>query len=129
MRRVVAIIFLCLVLIFAFVGCGEIIGRNIVITPFDPEIFIPTFVTVSEQSPGHLALQARATPAFTFEDIVEYYQEALWRIDAQQIELTEHETFWLFIGTYGEDERTLNVIITDEGETVSIFVGFLDEIE
>ena len=118
---------LCVVLLFALAACGEVIGRDIITYEFDPQLFVLSAATLWEESPWHLAMQIDAS-IFSFEDVIEAYEQRLWLIDAEETELLESETHWVFRGTYGEDQRRLNITISSiDGQFVEIFIDFLDE--
>ena len=115
---------LCILLMLPLAAC-----RGLALRPFDARDFMPAFAILQEQSAGHLSLDVRATTA-SFEQIVEFYEDALFRLGAQQRELDDtYDNTWRFVGTYGDDERILQIAITDRGdEFIRVFVGFAGEV-
>lgn len=129
MKKPLLSILICAALLFALASCGEIIARDIIALEFDPQLFVLDTATLWDESPWHLAMQIDAN-ILSFEDIIEEYEAQLWLIGAEQTELQESETHWFFRGTYGEDNRRLNIAISNTDEQfIEIFIDFMDEPE
>jgi len=117
---------LCAALLFGLAAC-----REFEVIDFDLINLVPHNAQVLEASDGHKIMEINNVSALypaPMDSLIEFYELVFLRVGSKEIKREAEEGYWSYTGSY-PGNRVLRVTIRYmEGDTMLIFVRFLDEL-
>jgi len=112
----------CVLVLLGLAAC-----RTVAEQPFHPGSFVHGSALIREHTAWHVVMDIRRE-VLSFEQVIQFYEEAIFFLHAQETERVTRNDLWIFAGTYGEDNHTLRIEINGAGdEFTNIMVTFTDE--